>query len=91
MELTHKDNKRSRLLEKAQKIYGHIFPYKNKLSLEDCFSFSKKGELVLWFCTQDNHTHMIADGNVAICDVITLDKRQKKLRFSFGLGRKKKF
>ena len=87
MELTLKNEKRSRLIEKAQKIYGHIFPYKNKVSLEDCFSVSKNGELVLWFCTQDNHTHMIADGNVAFCDVITLNKR----RFSHGLKRKKRF
>ena len=81
MELTHKDDKRSRLIRKAQKIYGDIYPYKNKVSLEDCFSFSKNGELVFWFSTQDNHTHMIADGNVAFCDVITLNKRQNKHRF----------
>lgn len=72
------DKNKSQLIKKAQKIWGQIHPCFNKLSLEECFTVIKGGKLVLWFNTEDNSTHMVADDNVTVYDTLTLDKVQLK-------------
>lgn len=71
------DELKLRLITKAKKKYGKIFPCINKSSLEECFTESKEGELIFWFNTPDNSTHMIASENIAVYDVLTVDKLKK--------------
>lgn len=74
------DGKKYRLIQKARNMYGQIFPCANKSSLEECFATSHNGDLILWFNTKDNSTHMVADGDVAVYDVLTLENSKKKKR-----------
>jgi hypothetical protein len=72
------DTEKVKLIQKAQKIYGTIYPCVNKSSLEECFTVSKKGMLILWFNTEDKSTHMISeDDSVAVFDVLTADSIKK--------------
>lgn len=62
------------LIKKAKNIYGKIYPCVNKSSLSECFTESKNGELVFWFNTPDKSTHMVASDDIAVYDVLTVDK-----------------
>ncbi len=72
------DKRKKALIKKAEQLYGEIFPCVNKASLDECFTTAANDSLILWFNTADNSTHMVASGDVAVYDVITLEKLQKK-------------
>lgn len=80
-----KDELKKQLIEKAEKIYGKIYPCVNKESLDECFTEVNDNALILWFNTGDNSTHMIASDEIAVYDVVTLERirRQNKKKF-FG-------
>ena len=80
--LTQKE--RVKLIKKAQKLYGEIFPCVNKPSLEECFTFSLDGEPILWFNTQDKSTHMVTSDKIAVYDVLKGGKTRQKKKNSFS-------
>ncbi len=71
------DDLKKQLIEKAEKLYGKIYPCVNKPTLEECFTTAPDDALVLWFNTEDNSTHMVASDNVAMYNVVTMDSVQK--------------
>lgn len=71
------DELKKQLIDKAEKLYGKIFPCVNKTTLDECFTLAGEDSLILWFNTEDNSTHMVASDNVAIYNVMTLDKIKK--------------
>jgi len=71
------DERRKGLIKKAEQMYGKIFPCVNKGTLDECFTTAANDSLILWFNTADNSTHMVASDDVAVYDVVTLEKLQK--------------
>jgi hypothetical protein len=49
-----------RLLKRAKKKYGKIYPIRRKLFLCQCFTIMGK-DLVLWFNTEDHSTHILKE------------------------------
>ena len=56
------DNK-EKLVKLATEKFGDIRPCGDKKSLSDCFT-DDSGELVLWFNTLDNSTHIVSEHNL---------------------------
>jgi hypothetical protein len=71
---------KKQLIKKAEKLFGRIHPCLNKSSLDECFTLTKDNGLIFWFNTDDNSTHMVSTGEVAVYDVVTLEKLQKNLK-----------
>ena len=67
------------LIEKAEKLFGKIHPCLNKPTLDDCFTLTKDRELFFWFNTEDNSTHLVAMSDVAVYDIVTLEKLKKRM------------
>lgn len=72
------DKRKQQLIKKAEKIWGKIYPCINKSTLDECFTIAANDALILWFNTEDNSTHMIASDNVAVYDVLTLEKLRQR-------------
>ncbi len=70
------DERKKQLIKKAEKLFGKIYPCVNKSSLEECFTTAAGDALIFWFNTEDQSTHMLASEDVAVYDVVTLDKVQ---------------
>ncbi len=70
------DERKKQLIKKAKKLFGKIYPCVNKSSLDECFTKVAGDALILWFNTEDQSTHMLASEDVAVYDVVTLDKAQ---------------
>jgi len=71
------DEQKKQLIQKAERMFGNIYPCVNKTTLDECFTTAANDSLILWFNTADNSTHMIASDDVAVYDVMTLEKLQK--------------
>ena len=67
------EQQKIQLIEKAEKLFGKIYPCLNMSTLDECFTLTKDKGLIFWFNTEDNSTHMVATGDIAIYDVVTLD------------------
>ena len=74
------EQQKKQLIKKAEKLFGKIYPCLNKNNLDECFTSTKDNGLIFWFNTEDNSTHMVSSGEVAVYDVVTLEKLQKNLK-----------
>ncbi len=48
------------MIDKAEHLYGEIYPCTGKTSLWDCFTVEDR-KVVLWFNTSDNTTHNVSE------------------------------
>lgn len=57
-------NKR-RMITRARKKYGRIYPCGEKKNIEECFD-AFENHLLLWFNTDDGQTHLILEKEDAL-------------------------
>ena len=51
------------LIKRARKQFKHIYPCSSKKGLKECFTV-EDNQLILWFNTEDDSTHIITQDAV---------------------------